>query len=73
MRDFGEKAVNFLQNLLLKSVFANFCLVQLCSTPIAMRVRPPGELRPEIALSLVRRRWESTGAIDSASSPPERG
>jgi hypothetical protein len=27
--DFGEKAVNFFQNLLLKSVFANFFPVQL--------------------------------------------
>jgi hypothetical protein len=26
IRDFGEKAVNFFQNLLLKSVFANFSL-----------------------------------------------
>ncbi len=29
IRDFGEKAVNFFQNLLVKSVFANFCQVQL--------------------------------------------
>lgn len=28
IRDFGEKEVNFLQNLLRKSVFANFCRVQ---------------------------------------------
>jgi hypothetical protein len=25
IRDFGEKAVNFFQNILRKSVFANFC------------------------------------------------